>query len=114
MSESNNAFANIRDRAKKKAASHLLLAGAMFAEQARQDLSGASGFPKPRTGTLKDAVVMSAYDAGQVAKDDYVVRVGIHKRAFYGYILFLHGWKGFKETMDRVRSAVMKVIERGA
>lgn len=85
----------------------------MLADQARADLSAGGQYPSVRSGKLRNAVTLSAYDPGQVAKDEYVVRVGLKKEAYYGAILFKKGWKGLADTMVRIRRELMKVIERG-
>lgn len=115
VSDTNNAFENIKRRTRERAAKRLLQAGALFAEEIKRDLSGhESGFPRypnKRTGNLMNSVAMSAYEPGQVTQDGHVVRVGLKRQAFYGVALFNRGFKGFKETMDRVRSALMAIIE---
>lgn len=101
------------DRAKVRVAERLLQAGAIFADEAKADLTSGGGFPKVRTGNLRESVQMSASTPQDVASDDYRVRVGINRKAFYGVILFGKGWKGLKDTMERVRERLMKVIEEG-
>ena len=114
-------FDDLKKRANDEVAKRLFAAALLLQAEAKRDYSRANPaphaspapkgtFPKARTFNLRDSVAIDAASPADVTAAGLRVRVGYLTGAAYGGSLVRKGWLGVKDTYDRVRDRVAKLL----